>query len=98
MSEHGAATIKSWMQDLVELARSGKTFETSAGAEPNRAYAYLEFRVSDSEHSILLFSVGEEAGKPAVHAHRFVGSAEQVRRQVDDVTHGRLAGGAPPAR
>ena len=89
MSEHGAATIKSWMNDLVELARSGQSFETSAGAEPNRAYAYLEFRVSDNQHSILLFSVGDEGGKPAVHAHRFVGSADEVRRQVDDVTHRR---------
>ena len=87
MSEHGAATIKSWMQELVELARSGKTFETSAGAEPNRAYAYLEYRLSDDEHSILLFSVGEQGGRPAVHAHHFVGSAEHVRRQVDEVTH-----------
>ena len=89
MSEHGAATIKSWMHDLVELARSGTPFETSAGAEPHRAYAYLEYRISDDEHSILLFSVGEEGGRPAVHAHRFVGSAELVRRQVDDVTHAR---------
>jgi hypothetical protein len=89
MSEHGAATIKSWIQDLVELARSGKPFETSAGAEPNRSYAYIEYRVSDNQHSILLFSVAEEAGKPAVHAHRFEGSAEQVRRRVDELTHAR---------
>ena len=89
MSEHGAATIKSWIQDLVEVARSGKPFETSAGAEPHRAYAYLEYRVSDDQHSILLFSVADEGGRPAVHAHRFEGSAEQVRRQVDEVTHAR---------
>jgi hypothetical protein len=89
MSEHGAATIKGWIHDLVELARSGKPFETRAGAEPLRSYAYLEYHVSEDEHSILLFSVAEEAGRPAVHAHRFEGSAEQVRRLVDEVTHAR---------
>ena len=90
MSEHGAATIKEWMNELVTLARSGKTFETSAGAEPHRAYAYLEYRLGDDQHhSILLFGVEEQEGKPTVRAYRFEGSAETVRAQVDAVTHGR---------
>ena len=90
MSEHGAGTIKEWMNDLVALARSGKQFETSAGAEPNRSYAYLEYRVSDDHHSILLFGVEEdESGQPTVRAYRFDGSAVSVREQVDAVTHGR---------
>jgi hypothetical protein len=87
MPEHGAATIKEWMQDLVEVARSGKPFETSAGAEPGRAYAYLEYHVSDEEHSILVFSVEEVDGQPRVRAHRFDGTAEEVREGVDAVTH-----------
>jgi hypothetical protein len=89
MSEYGAATIKEWMNDLVALARSGKQFETSAGAEPNRAYAYLEYRVTDDQHSILLFGVDDENGHPTVRAYRFDGSAVSVREQVDAVTHGR---------
>ena len=39
-SEHGATTIKQWMEDLVELARSGEEFSTGAGANPGRKYAY----------------------------------------------------------
>jgi hypothetical protein len=89
MSEHGAGTIKDWMNDLVALARSGKPFETSAGAEPHRAYAYLEYRVSDDEHSILLFGLEHEDGSPTVRAYRFDGSAVEVRERVDAVTHGR---------
>jgi hypothetical protein len=89
MSEHGAATIKEWMNDLVELARSGKPFETSAGAEPHRAYAYLEYRVSDDQHSILLFGLEDRDGRPTVRAYRFDGSAVDVGEQVDGVTHAR---------
>jgi hypothetical protein len=88
MSEHGAATIKEWMNELVELARSGKPFEISAGAEPNRSYAYLEYRESD-RHSILLFDVEQHDGRPVVRAYRFEGSPEEVREHVDAVTHGR---------
>ena len=90
MSEHGSATIKEWMNELVELARSGKPFETSAGAEPHRAYAYLEYRLeSEKHHSILLFGVEQQDGRPSVRAYRFEGSADSVREQVDAVTHGR---------
>lgn len=90
MSEqHGAATIKEWMQDLVELARSGRTFTTSAGAEPDRSYAYLEYHLSDEEHSILLFKVEPGAEGPEVRAHRFDGNAKDVREQVDGLTHRR---------
>ena len=90
MSEqHGAATIKEWMEDLVSLARSGREFDTSAGAEPGRQYAYLEFHTSDEDHSILLFMVDEEGGEPEVRAHRFHGPAEEIREKVDALTHGR---------
>lgn len=89
MSEHGAGTIKEWMHDLVELARSGRPFNTSAGAEPNRSYAYLEYHVSDEEHSILVFKVEEGPEGPEVHAHRFDGDAKVVRERVDALTHGR---------
>lgn len=90
MSEqHGAATIKEWMEDLVGLARSGRDFETSAGAEPGRQYAYLEFHTSDERHSILLFTVDDQGGEPEVRAYRFQGSAEEVREKVDALTHDR---------
>lgn len=90
MTEHGAGTIKEWMQELVEMARSGKEFETSAGAEPDRRYAYLEFRTSsDEDHSMLLFAVDEVDGQATVRAHHFRGTREQVREQVDRITHER---------
>lgn len=88
MSEHGAPTIKKWMEDLVGLARSGGDFETSAGAEPGRQYAYLEFHRPTGEHSILLFRVEEDGGGPEVRAYRFDGPAEEIREKVDALTHG----------
>lgn len=94
MSEtHGATTIREWMDHLVELARSGKDFDTSAGADPGRRYAYLEVHPSRDEHSILLFNVEEGAGGPEVRAYRFDGDAEEVRRRVDAITHGPDPGG-----
>jgi len=89
MSEHGSTVIKEWMQDLVRVACSGRDFETSGGAEPGRAYAYLEYHVADEEHSILLFRVEEEDGAPVVRAYRFHGSALDVREKVDELTHVR---------
>lgn len=90
MTEHGAGTIKEWMEGLVELARSGKPFETSAGAEPHRQYAYLEYHhPEDGQHAILLFGLDEEGGRPTVRAHLFRGSKEEVRERVDAITHGR---------
>lgn len=83
--QHGASTIKEWMSELVELARSGQPFDTSAGAEPGRAYAYLEFHEGEDHHSILVFRVEESE----VRAYRFDGKADDVRRQVDALTHDR---------
>lgn len=88
MTEHAAPTIKEWMEDLVELARTDQSFQTSAGAEPGRKYAYLEFRTSDEEHSILLFRVEEVDGEHEVRAYRVEGSADDVREKVDALTHG----------
>lgn len=85
--QHGASTIKRWMEEFVRVARSGRSFETSAGAEPGRRYAYLEFHTSEEDHSILLFMVEEEGGSARVRAHRFQGSAEEVREKVASLTH-----------
>lgn len=87
--QHGAATIKAWMEELVSLARSGREFDTSAGAEPGRRYAYLEFHTSEEDHSILLFTVDDEGGEPEVRAYRFQGSAREIREKVDALTHDR---------
>ena len=38
------------MRDLIETARTGTGFETSAGAEPGRSYAYLEYHRPDGLH------------------------------------------------
>lgn len=85
---HGAVTIKEWLEDLVEVARSDREFQTSAGAEPGRSYAYLEYHLSDDEHSILLFTVEEGAEGPEVQAYRFDGDADEVREKVNALTHG----------
>lgn len=85
---HGASTIKEWIRELVDLARSGRDFETSAGAEPGRSYAYLEVHEGDDHHSILVFKAETVGDAPEVKAYRFDGNAEEVRRRVDDLTHG----------
>jgi len=87
MSEHGSATIKDWMRELVELARSGRDFETSGGAEPGRSYAYLEYHLPDERHSILLFRVEEDGGRSVVRAYSVQGSSHEVRERVDELTH-----------
>lgn len=90
--EHGARTIKGWMEDLVKLARSDVDFDVSAGAEPNRTYAYLEFHV-DGEHSLLLFRVEEGDEGPVMHAHHVHGSPESVRERVAELTRRESAEG-----
>lgn len=84
MTDHGAGTIKEWMRELIEAARTEGDFETSAGAEPGRAYAYLEFRRANGHHSVLLFSVEHDGDRPLVRAHRFEGSADQVRERMNE--------------
>lgn len=89
MSEqHGASTIKEWMEDLVTLARAGSEFQTSAGADPGRDYAYLEFRQPDGSHSVLLFRVETDTGEPRVRAYRFDGGHEEIREKVYALVHG----------
>ena len=83
MTDYGAATIKDWLRDLLAAARSGVQFETSAGAEPGRSYAYLEYHRSDGEHSILLFCVDHAGDRPLLRAHRFDGSAAEVREHIN---------------
>jgi hypothetical protein len=82
MTDHGAATIKDWMRDLIETARTGRDFETSAGADPGRSYAYLEFHRPDGTHSMLVFSVDHDADRPLVRAHRFEGSGDEVQKRM----------------
>lgn len=88
---HGAETIKAWLEDFAQLARSGDQFDTSAGANPGRDYAYLEYHQGEDRHSILLFRVEEKEGAPTVQAYRFDGSADEVRERVDALTHAERA-------
>jgi len=85
MTDHGAAAIKDWMRELIELARTGREFETSGGAEPGRAYAYLEFHRADGRHSALLFSVDHDADPPLVRTHRVEGTADEVREKMNEL-------------
>ncbi len=85
---HGASTIKEWIADLLELAGSGVEFTTSAGAEPGRDYAYLEFHRPERGHSLLLFSVEDTAEGARVQAHRVDGSDEEVRERIRALTKG----------
>jgi len=87
--QHGATTIKEWLHELVELAREDRDFEISAGAEPGRSYAYLEYHIPEGTHSVLLFSVDEEGEAPRVTAHRIEGDRHEVRSRVDELTHGK---------
>lgn len=86
---HGATTIKEWLDDFVEQVQTSEEFRTSAGAEPGRQYAYLEWHDEDrSHHSILLFRAEEDStGEVGVHAYRFEGDAEEVRERVDELVH-----------
>ena len=84
---HGATTIKQWMEDLVNVVKSGQEFETSAGAEPGRCYSYLEYHLSHEQHSILLFRVEEDGNGPCVRAYRFDGSAAEVSGKVNALVH-----------
>jgi hypothetical protein len=86
---HGAARIQAWLDDLVALARSGEDFTTSAGAEPDRDYAYLEFHDGDGRHSILVFSLRHSPDGVLIRSDRFDGDAVSVRRQVDALVHQR---------
>lgn len=86
--QHGATTVKEWMDDFVELARSGKEFKTSAGAEPGRKYAYLEWHDDEEDmHSMLVFQVEVFGGDIGVRAYRFDGSSVEVRERVDALVH-----------
>ncbi len=84
---HGATTIKQWLEDLVGVVKSGHEFEISAGAEPGRAYSYLEYHLSEEHHSILLFKVEQGEDGPAVRAYRIDGSAEELSHKVDALVH-----------
>lgn len=82
--KHGATTVKAWMDDFAEMVKSGKDFKTSAGAEPGRKYAYLEWHDDERDHhSILLFQVEVFGGELGVRAYRFEGSSVEVRERVD---------------
>jgi hypothetical protein len=94
MTDHGAATIKDWLEDLIETAKSGARFETSAGADQGRSYAYLEFHRDDGSHSVLLFRLEDEGDRPLVRAHRFDGDADQVRERINEM----VPSGDRPAR
>ena len=82
MTDHGAATIKDWMRELIATARSGRDFETSAGADPGRSYAYLEFHRQDGTHSMLVFSVDHDEDRPLVRAHHFEGTGDEVKERM----------------
>lgn len=84
---HGATTIKHWLEDLVGVVKSGQEFEISGGAEPGRAYSYLEYHLSEEHHSILLFKVEEGEDGPTVRAYRIDGSAEELSHKVDALVH-----------
>lgn len=84
--QHGSGTITMWLQDLVRLARSDEDFEVSAGAEPGREYAYLEYH-GDDNHSILLFRIEQGDAGPEMRTYRFDGQSEDVRDKVHALTH-----------
>ncbi|MFW6199078.1 MAG: hypothetical protein ACOC8K_00770 [Gemmatimonadota bacterium] len=85
---HGATTIKEWLDDFARAVKSNPELKTSAGAEPGREYAYLEWHDTDDRHSILLFKLEEKEGGVGVHSYRFDGDSKEVRERVDALVHG----------
>jgi hypothetical protein len=85
MTDHGAATIKDWLRDLIEVSKSGARFVTSAGADQGRSYAYLEYHLDDGSHSALLFSLEHDGDRPLVRAHRIDGDADEVRERINEL-------------
>lgn len=91
--EHGSGTITTWLQDLVQLARSDEEFEVSAGAEPGRQYAYLEYHGPADNHSILVFRIEQTDAGPEMRTYRFDGQSEEVSDKVHALTHEEEVGG-----
>jgi hypothetical protein len=85
MNDHGAATIKDWLGDLLEIAKSGKRFDTSAGADQGRSYAYLEYHLDDGSHSALVFRLEQDGERPVHRAHRLDGDADEVRMKINEL-------------
>ncbi len=87
-----ATNMTQWLDELVEAAEQGRVASTSAGAGPERQYAYLHYRTVDDQHSVLVLFHTEEDGEPSVLAFRFDGDDDQIAERVWDATrHG------PPA-
>lgn len=76
-----------WLDDFVQTVRSDRSFKTSAGAEPEREYAYLEWHDENDRHSLLLFKLEDDGTGMGVHTYRFDGDSESVRNAVDAVVH-----------
>ncbi|MDX1568145.1 MAG: hypothetical protein R3223_10125 [Longimicrobiales bacterium] len=85
---HGATTIKEWLDDFAKAVQSDRDIKTSAGAEPGREYAYLEWHDDEDRHSILLFKMEDAEGELGVHSYRFDGNSKEVRERVDSLVHG----------
>lgn len=86
-----ATTIKHWMEQFASAALDGRVEETSAGAGPNRDFAYLHYRTLDGEHFALVLRSTMADGQPELHVVEVDGDATQIRDRVDAVTHGHAA-------
>lgn len=84
---HGSTTIRQWLDEFVEAAKSDDELEVSAGAEPGRRYAYLGWHGPRDRHSLLVFRIEETEEGSEMRAHRVDGDAEEVRERVDALTH-----------
>lgn len=86
-----AATIKHWMEHFAAAALDGRVEETSAGAGPNRDFAYLHYRTSDGEHFALVLRATMVDGQPELRLVEVEGDVAQIRDRLDAVTHGQAA-------
>ena len=86
-----AATIKQWMEQFAVAALDGRVEETSAGAGPDRDFAYLHYRTSDREHFALILRATMVDGQPELRLVEVEGDVAQIRDRVDAVTHGQAA-------
>lgn len=81
-----ATMLNRWLEELIRAAREGRVVSTSAGAGPERDYAYLHYRLDDDEHSVLVFR-NTSAGGATVVAFRCDGDDEAIAERVEWATH-----------
>lgn len=84
-----ATMIRQWMEQFAAAALDGRVEETSAGAGPERDFAYLHYRTTTGEHYALVLRAMMVDGQPELRMVEVDGDVSQIRDRVDAATHGQ---------